>query len=120
MTPTQTIGMGYEHRNEFTKVKGEMLWHRRGAIWRALARHPEGLTQIEVAKLIAPDADRHELTMTADRVSNDLRVMGGVKFVVVAEDTVKAFQMWKPIVYSSRQWVVKSNTAVEEPESVLE
>jgi hypothetical protein len=37
---------------------------------------------------------------------------GTVVFGVEAEDDKKAFSIWKQIVYSSRQWVVKSNVAV--------
>jgi hypothetical protein len=35
---------------------------------------------------------------------------GEVRFVVAAEDSHKAFALWKQIVFSSRQWIVKSNT----------
>jgi hypothetical protein len=38
---------------------------------------------------------------------------GEVTFVIEAEDTVKAFSIWKQIVFSSRQWVVKSNTVAD-------
>jgi hypothetical protein len=38
---------------------------------------------------------------------------GEVVFLIEAEDAAKAFSIWKQIVYSSRQWIVKSNTAVE-------
>jgi hypothetical protein len=31
-------------------------------------------------------------------------------FVVEAEDAAKAFGRWKQIVYSGKQWIVKSNT----------
>jgi hypothetical protein len=38
---------------------------------------------------------------------------GTVVFVVEAEDDKAAFARWKQIVYSSRQWIVKSNIVVE-------
>jgi len=38
---------------------------------------------------------------------------GEVVFFIEAEDEKKAFTAWKQIVYSSRQWSVKSNAMVD-------
>lgn len=37
---------------------------------------------------------------------------GNVVFILEAEDDKKAFAKWKQVVFSGRQWVVKSNTQV--------
>jgi hypothetical protein len=34
---------------------------------------------------------------------------GEVTFTVLAKDRATAFSQWKQIVFSSRQWIVKSN-----------
>ena len=39
---------------------------------------------------------------------------GTVVFVIDAEDDKQAFTKWKQVVYSGKQWIVKSNTKVEE------
>jgi hypothetical protein len=40
---------------------------------------------------------------------------GEVAFTIPAEDAKQAFALWKQIVYSSRQWVVRKNTGSEFP-----
>lgn len=35
---------------------------------------------------------------------------GEVAFAIEAEDGAKAFSLWKQIVYSGKQWIVKSNS----------
>lgn len=35
---------------------------------------------------------------------------GTVVFIIEAEDDKQAFTKWKSVVFSGRQWVVKSNT----------
>lgn len=35
---------------------------------------------------------------------------GAVTFAIEASDAKAAFQIWKQIVFSSRQWVVRKNT----------
>lgn len=41
---------------------------------------------------------------------------GTVTFVFDAPEPARAFQLWKSIVYSGRQWVVKSNTEADAPQ----
>jgi hypothetical protein len=38
---------------------------------------------------------------------------GTVTFLIDAEDGTKAFSLWKQIIYSSRQWIVKSNNGAK-------
>lgn len=40
---------------------------------------------------------------------------GEVTFILEAENGLKAFSLWKSIVFSPRQWSVRKNTGSESP-----
>ena len=44
---------------------------------------------------------------------------GTVVFIIEAEDDKKVFAKWKQVVFSGRQWIVKSNTPVSSKEPTV-
>lgn len=47
--------------------------------------------------------------MSRFRIVAQHMAFGVVEFVIEAEDAQEAFAKWKQVVYSGRQWIVKSN-----------
>jgi hypothetical protein len=51
--------------------------------------------------------------MTKFRIVATHPAFGTVEFLIEADDAPKAFTKWKSVVYSGRQWNVRSNTEVK-------
>jgi hypothetical protein len=52
--------------------------------------------------------------MSKHRITTTHPAFGEVVFIIEADSDARAFQLWKSVVFSARQWVVKFNELVAE------